>query len=323
MIDKVIKRDGKTQNYDFDKVRLAVREAFNSCGKEPPEKFIEQLKEEIESKFSGSKPSVEDIQDTIRNFLIKKNKYDVVDSFILYRDKRNRIREEKSKLIRGIREKLAAKNVQNQNANLDEKSFGGRIGEASRVVTKEMALNYCMSDKSRANHMNNEIYIHDLDSYAVGMHNCLSIPFDELLANGFTTRQTDVRPANSINTAMQLIAVIFQIQSLQQFGGVSATHFDWTMVPYVRKSFYKHFIDGLKYIESLDTETINGINAAICGSAPNNNISELSIDGDTNTTYKKHSNAYKYATDMTERECHQALEGLMHNLNTLQLIVAA
>ena len=80
------------------------------------------------------------------------------------------------------------------------------------------------------------------------MHNCLSVPFDDLLANGFNTRQTDIRPANSINTAFQLVAVIFQLQSLQQFGGVSSTHLDWTMVPYVRKSFYKHFKDGLKYI---------------------------------------------------------------------------
>jgi ribonucleoside-triphosphate reductase (formate) len=259
MIEKVIKRDGKVQQYCFDKVCAAVSEAFKSCGKEPPEKFIEQLKEEIESKFEGS-ATVEDIQDEIRNFLIKKNKYDVVDSFILYRDKRNRIREQKSKLIKGIKDKLDAKNVQNQNANVDEKSFGGRIGEASRVVTKELALNNCMSEKSRNNHLNNENYIHDLDSYAVGMHNCLSIPFDELLKNGFKTRQTDVRPANSINTAMQLVAVIFQLQSLQQFGGVSATHLDWTMVPYVRKSFYKHFTDGLKYVEGLSDEEIEKFN---------------------------------------------------------------
>ena len=80
------------------------------------------------------------------------------------------------------------------------------------------------------------------------MHNCLSTPFDDLLAKGFNTRQTDIRPASSVNTAFQLIAVIFQLQSLQQFGGVSATHLDWTMVPYVRKSFWKHFKDGMTYI---------------------------------------------------------------------------
>ena len=92
------------------------------------------------------------------------------------------------------------------------------MGEANRLVTKQYALDYCMTRKSRRNHLNNEIYIHDLDSYAVGMHNCLSIPFDDLLKNGFNTRQTDVRPAKSINTAMQLVAVLFQLQSLQQFG---------------------------------------------------------------------------------------------------------
>ena len=63
---------------------------------------------------------------------------------------------------------------------------------------KWFALNNCMSKKSRENHLNNEIYIHDLDSYALGMHNCLSIPFDKLLAEGFNTRQTDIRPASSI-----------------------------------------------------------------------------------------------------------------------------
>ena len=67
---------------------------------------------------------------------------------------------------------------------------------------------------ARENHLNNEIYIHDLDSYYVGSHNCFSIPFDDLLAYGFNTRQTDVRPAGSANTAFQLVAVIFQLQSL-------------------------------------------------------------------------------------------------------------
>lgn len=163
-----------------------------------------------------------------------------------------------------------------------------------------------MSKMSRDNHLNNEIYIHDLDAYAVGMHNCLSIPFDELLANGFNTRQTDVRPANSINTAFQLVAVIFQLQSLQQFGGVSATHLDWTMVPYVRKSFYKHYIDGLKYCEGI-----------IPINEPNTPIKMLSIE---NSWYAKdiYIKAYEYAMDMTIKETEQAVEGMYHNLNTLQ-----
>jgi ribonucleoside-triphosphate reductase len=132
--------------------------------------------------------------------------------------------------------------------------------------------------------------------------NCLSIPFDDLLANGFNTRQTDVRPANSVNTAMQLVAVIFQLQSLQQFGGVSATHIDWTMVPYVRKSFYKHYKDGIKYLSD-DEEMLQELSDS------------LPIDDDK---YKQNLKVYNYALEKTEQEVHQGAEGLFHNLNTLQ-----
>ena len=130
--------------------------------------------------------------------------------------------------------------------------------------------------------------------------NCLSIPFDQLLANGFNTRQGDIRPANSINTAFQLLAVIFQLQSLQQFGGVSATHLDWTMVPYVRKSFVKHWRDGYHYLvkanDELDWEYLKTF------SIENRHFSE------------KFPDVYGYAMDMTERELQQAVEAMFHNL---------
>ena len=164
-----------------------------------------------------------------------------------------------------------------------------------------------MSKKSRENHLNNEIYIHDLDSYALGMHNCLSIPFDDLLAKGFNTRQTDVRPASSINTAFQLVAVIFQLQSLQQFGGVAATHLDWTMVPYVRKSFYKHYIDGLEFAFDGSLHMIEELLGRL---SP-----EMSIE---NEIYQGHGRVYRYAMRKTKKELDQAVEGMYHNLNTLQ-----
>ena len=139
-----------------------------------------------------------------------------------------------------------------------------------------------------------------------GMHNCLTVPFDKLLAEGFNTRQTDVRPARSINTAFQLVAVIFQLQSLQQFGGVSSSHLDWTMVPYVRLSFNKHFRDGLKYIENQE----NQIEVY-----KNSDIINVSIE---DNWYKDFPKAYQYAMDMTEKELMQAVQGMYHNLNTLQ-----
>ena len=134
---------------------------------------------------------------------------DVARAYIRFRYKREVAREHKEDFMKAFSEKLEARNVKNQNANVDEHSFGGRVGEASGLMTKQYALDYCISPMARKNHLENMIYIHDLDSYAVGMHNCLSIPFDDLLAKGFNTRQTDVRPAGSVNTAMQLVAVIF------------------------------------------------------------------------------------------------------------------
>ncbi len=237
------------------------------------------------------------------------NRRDVARSYIRYRYKKEVARNAQSDFINAIREKLNADDVQNQNANVDEHSFGGRIGEASGVVNKKLALDYIVSPMARKNHEENMIYIHDLDNYYVGSHNCLSIPFDELLANGFNTRQTDVRPAGSVSTAFQLVAVIFQLQSLQQFGGVSATHLDWTMVPYVRKSFYKHYRDGLKYIEEMVDHQIE---------------SEFPINFDPTTkpigdnVFWRMPKAFEYAHKMTEKEVHQAVEGLYHNLNTLQ-----
>lgn len=232
---------------------------------------------------------------------------DVAKAYIKYRDQRTRERSWNNEMMRAAQEKLAGTKIENQNANVDEHSFGGRRGEFDSIIAKQYALDNCMSKMARENHLNNEIYIHDLDAYAVGMHNCLSIPFDDLLANGFNTRQTDIRPANSINTAFQLLAVIFQLQSLQQFGGVSATHLDWTMVPYVRKSFYKHFKEGVKYISKLGFEDFK--NGYI--------KKDLNIDSDIYKN-KPYQEVYEYAMDMTQKELIQAVEGMYHNLNTLQ-----
>lgn len=248
--------------------------------------------------------SVETIQDWVEDNLMASERKDVARAYIRYRYKKEVARQKKDDFINAIKEKLEARDVQKQNANVDEHSFGGRTGEASGVMTKQLAIDYLLSPMARDNHLNNEIYIHDLDNYYVGSHNCLTIPFDKLLAEGFNTRQADIRPAGSINTAFQLLAVIFQLQSLQQFGGVSASHLDWTMVPYIRRSFAKHFKNGVKYL--LQDEEY----AAIVPS-------ELSFD-DQEANDPRNAQVYKYAMDMTEKEAMQAVEGMYHNLNTLQ-----
>lgn len=302
----ILKRDGRQVEFDRSKIFNAVYKAFEQLNKPSDEatQVAGKIANEIEASCKEGS-SVEDIQDTVEKKLMASSYKDVAKAYINYRQLHKMARNQYKELMDAVGEKLSGSNIENQNANVDEHSFGGRMGEATRIVTKKFALENLVSPMAKANHENNEIYIHDLDSYAVGNHNCLSIPFDDLLAKGFNTRQTDVRPAQSINTAFQLVAVIFQLQSLQQFGGVSATHLDWTMVPYVRKSFYKHFKDGVKYCmrEQWDEYWSADFN------------DERPIDWDE---YKNYPEAYEYAMDMTTKECYQAVEGMYHNLNTLQ-----
>ena len=306
---KVIKRDGRIVMFDSSKIENAVLKAFAAKDKELTDYAILKAKniaDYIEFETDKEILTVEEIQDMVENGLMSTKRKDVAKAYVLKREERSRERNKNATLTKIIKTKLEAKNIENQNANVDELSFGGRKGEAINAYMKQYALDYCMSEMSRKNHLNNEIYIHDLDSYAIGMHNCLTVPFDDLLAKGFNTRQTDVRPANSISTAFQLVAVIFQLQSLQQFGGVSASHLDWTMVPYVRKSFYKHYIDGLKYINESLNPLYKEFTEKMNDATPINEYTDVA------------PKAYKYAMEMTIKEAQQAVEGMYHNLNTLQ-----
>lgn len=300
----VTKRNGSCVAFDKQKIISAMQKAFKETYGEINADMIscsEKVANEIEG--TGKDLGVEEIQDLVEKKLMATKYKDVAKVYINYRFLHKMARSQYTELMEAVGGKLAGKDIENQNANVDEHSFGGRVGEATRIVTKKFALEYIVSPMAKANHENNEIYIHDLDNYAVGNHNCLSIPFDELLANGFNTRQTDVRPAQSVNTAFQLVAVIFQLQSLQQFGGVSATHLDWTMVPYVRKSFYKHFRDGIKYCmrEQWDEHW-------------DDFTPERPIDWDE---YQNYPEAYEYAMDMTTKEVYQAVEGMYHNLKNI------
>lgn len=312
---KIVKRDGREANFNPLKIENAVIKAFIAVDGETTEYAVDKAKNiasyiENYCLQNNTSLTVEEIQDLVEHGLMSTKRKDVAKAYITYRNERDKERTKNSELRKRIREKLSASNTQQQNANVDEHSFGGRIGEASSEQMRDIALNELLSPMARKNHLENMIYIHDLDHYAVGDHNCLSVPFDHLLANGFNTRQTDVRGANSVNTAFQLVAVIFQLQSLQQFGGVSATHLDWTMVPYIRKSFRKHFADGLKYIQNLGQGCLDEIPEDI----PID--SYLYWDGENrNGIYKP---TYQYAMDMTIKETQQAVEGMYHNLNTLQ-----
>ncbi len=340
---KIQKRDGREVEFDSKKIEVAILKAFKAVDGDIYEYSKDKahnISEYIYNECKEKELSVEQIQDLVEDGLMRTKRKDVAKAYILYRDERNRERLRNTLYMKAIAEKLNAKNVLNQNANVDEYSFGGRKGEADSIMMKNYALDYIMSDMSRKNHLLNIIYIHDLDSYAVGMHNCLSFPFDKILSKGFNTRQTDIRPANSVNTAFQLVAVCFQLQSLQQFGGVSATHIDWTMVPFIRKSFLKHYIIAwLKDSEDFQSlDLINMLFEEYDEIAENNLTITRNKFEDWVDTHKKiffdktglsekdfyignknlNKKYYQNALYDTIIETQQAVEGMYHNLNTLQ-----
>lgn len=220
---QVRKRDGRLVAFDESKIESAVLKAFAEADGTPTE--YDKEKASNIALFVKSKADqetdpmdIETIQDLVENGLMSTKRKDVARLYINYRHDRAIERERRSSLHKVLTEKLMATNVKNQNANVNEYSFGGRKGEADSAMMRKYALDYLISPKAVYNHKHNRVYIHDLDSYVVGQSNCESIPFDRLLSEGFVVQNTDVRPAKSVSTAFQLVAVIFQLQSLDQFG---------------------------------------------------------------------------------------------------------
>ena len=321
----VKKSDKSLEPFMVEKVLKGVEKAYASVNEnmEPGvlDCIIGKYKDEGDEKIVDA----DEIQDEVEKCLMEDNKV-AAKSYILYRYT-NKIRKDKfNNNVKSILKKLMAEDVQNQNANVDEHSFDGRMGEASSFVNKKIALDGYMSRKSRKNHLNNEVYIHDLDAYVSGKHNCLTEPIDLLFAKGFVTRQADVRSPGSVATALQLLAVVFQLQSQDQFGGVAAGHLDWSLVPYVRLSFYKHFMVGLKFVENVDNDAIAKFKKEFF-SLPNDDdfkfLEEDTIDkrkhiSIDNKIYKSHEKAYDYALSMLKDEVFQSVEAMYSNLNTLQ-----
>ncbi len=304
---EVLKRNGiKKELFDSTKIYKAINEANKATVKEKritPEQ-IQELVSWVEKKLPKKDlVEVEEIQDLVEEAFVHKNHTELFRNFRDYRKQAEKNRFLKFDVVQEMEKKFKCSDNQRQNANIDENSYGGRLGEASSAYNKKFALDYMISEKFSKNHKNFEGYIHDLDKYKIGEPNCLSVPFDDLLSNSVTVKtKNDIRSAGSISTAGQLIVVYFQTQSMNQFGGVSATHIDWTFVPFVRKSFYKYYKKHACRILNIDDIDYSF----------NNN---MSIEDEDYKVYCKQ--AYDWAMEDTKAEALQTMESMLHNLNTL------
>ena len=309
---EVIKRDGRIVQYDPSKVKRALEAAFkavdNDITSEDEEK-INQITNYIND-FTQPQITVEEIQDFIEHKLMSSNRKDVAKNFIIYRNNRTIEREKKSTIVRKVARRVNAVNVENSNANVDERSFSGREKEASADVSKIMALDYGGLSRKVANaHKEMLVYQHDLEKAILGEHNCTFVDLGKLLREGFTTRNGDVRPPSRFSTACQQVAVIFQCQSQVQFGGVASVHLDYDLAPFVKMSFAKHLKNGINYILSEHEKEDEFLQEL---------VKNKSVNIENQYIKEKYPKLYKYAYEMLESECKQSCEALYHNLNTLE-----
>lgn len=308
---KVVKRSGDIVEFDKEKIVVAVLKAFIDVDKEETP-FAKEKAREIANYVAGlgKDMGVEEIQDIVESKLMSSRRKDVARAYVLYRNERAKVRERNERLIRAVMNRVTARVDDRSNANVDEKSFSGREKEASADIGKIIALDFGgLSDEVAEAHKQMLVYQHDLEKAIYGVHNCLNLNFQEIFTYGFRTRNGDVRPPKSYSTACQLYAVAFQCQSQVQFGGVGSIHTDVDLAPFVKLSFYKHYLTGLEYLDKVSKENIEVVRAELNKKMPS------IVDTDI---FDASSAVYIYARDMLEREGRQSTQALFHNLNTLE-----
>ncbi|MDQ0723856.1 anaerobic ribonucleoside triphosphate reductase [Paenibacillus sp. W4I10] len=186
-----------------------------------------------------------------------------------------------------------------ENANLNGDSFSGKMSRLGSETAKWHALRHVLPEELAQAVENGDLYVHDLDQYALGTTNCIFIPFDRLLAAGFNTGNGSVRTPQTIMSAMALVAIIFQSQQNSQYGGVSANKIDWDLAPYVQRSFRKHYRKGQRLFGE---HTL---------------LEDEQLHLDSIEAKNQCPRAYAFAYEETELETGQAAESLIHNLNTM------
>lgn len=298
----IIKRDNRVKEFDRNRIENAIEMSQREVGKDDETLAIRiaDMVEDYINENNIDSITVEEIQDLVVEYLKQEDK-EIAKSYEDYRRTREEIRIKNSKREKFYKDVLSCSNIDNDNANVNQASFSGRKARISDYEQKMFALRNMMSKECREAIEDGVLYWHDLSSMAIGEHNCLNANIDELLANGFRTRNGDVRPANSFATACQLVAVIFQCQSQVQYGGVGSQHLDYSLAPYVRKSFIKLFKEG--YFEKYNEQC---------------NVDEKLMYIDNNTLKALYPKAYDYAIRHLEKEGKQSAQSLYHNLNTLE-----
>ena len=316
MIKNVIKRDNRRRKFNIAKVYTAIENAFKSINEKYTEENIDQLVDEVVEKISANdakSAKVEDIQNVIEKTLMDKGFGTVAKAFILYRDERNRARETKSEIVKTIKEitesDIKSSNILRDNANESGATPAGTYGKIASETNKMYNLLNNINRKYAQEHKDGHLHIHDLNQYNLTF-NCLFAPVGKLLMTGFDSGTGYLRSPKSIQTAAALTAVILQLQSNQQYGGIADDNLDFDLAPFVDISFRKNLKTELvRYLEyNPEHEDIDL-----------DDIETISMNMPAELLYAKFPKiCVDKAIQTTDDDTHQAMEGLIGNLNSLQ-----
>ncbi|MBQ2695540.1 anaerobic ribonucleoside triphosphate reductase [Candidatus Saccharibacteria bacterium] len=316
MFKKIVKRDGKIVNFNPEKIADAIAKAGLSTGefkadraKALAEKAVRRAEETIKART----PNVEQIQDIVEEVLMESSFKRTAREYIRYRQERSRVRDAKSDLMmiyRTISHADASEDsdVKRSNANVDGNSAMGKMlqfgAEGSKVFTKTLLL----EPEVAFAHDNGDIHIHDLDFYATGTLTCCqSDPFVLFENGGFNTGHGHLRTPTSISSYGALAAILLQANQNEQHGGQSIPNFDYAMAPGVNKSFRKALKRNLAKYNKFTGKKLK---------------LEVKDDYDFGDDEKLLADKFPQevidaSNEDVERETLQAMEGFVHNLNTM------
>ena len=318
---KVVKRDGQKVDFDSNKVVCAINKAAIASKEDISTKFALEVVNKIVDLDKDLQ--VEEIQDIVEKELMKIYP-DMAKNYILYRDMRNIERHKRTTIKKSFDGIVTVEknNINNENANMAGNTPAGQMMTFASETTKDYTHKYLLNPKYSSAHLAGDIHIHDLDYYPTKTSTCVQYDLKKLFSNGFKSKHGKIREPKSISTYSTLATIIFQTNQNEQHGGQAIPAFDFFMAPGVLKSFRRHlryrsltFLDA-DYIEEKNNELKEIINNSITtisvsDEVKNKLVEELGMD---NKTIDK---LIKIAYADTKNETHQAMEGFIHNLNTM------
>ena len=342
MVESIIKRDGRAVDFHQEKIAEAVEKAFRASGAMQPrgvaDGIAERVVEKIESGAIEGTPTVEGVQDLVEETLIEEGFTQTAKAYILYRAERNRVRDVNSRLIQTLKDitfsKASDSDMKRENANIDADTAMGTMLKYGSESAKQF-YEMCVLDPRYARaHCEGDIHIHDLDFYTLTT-TCCQIELRKLFKGGFSTGHGVLREPNDIASYAALACIAIQSNQNDQHGGQSVCDFDYGLADGVRKTYRKQFkkhlaeaMDLLSDIEDARTwaqDTLAGIEeatgtvAAVELDPAYREALEEKLKGVLPDEVAERVFAYteKNAYNDTDRATFQAMEALIHNLNTM------